>query len=158
MPSKVETIRLLVEALKGNETEHGFGTAPTVANNPTFTGGPIFSGTRIDATPVLTTQNLSLTTSQHSGKIVIANAANLVITLPTLSTNDAGEEFRVVTGVASTGTGTAVNPTTDAALNGTTNLGTGLTNTGATDAVGDMVGFRSSGTTWWQVGRFGTWA
>jgi len=106
------------------------------------------------------TGNLTLTEDDH-GKIIYCSAADLVVTLPTATTERQGIYYTIITGSLSTGTGTsvAVGSTSDAIIYTTTTANVSLINTGATDALNDMVTVVCTGANRWNVVNVkGTWA
>ena len=102
------------------------------------------------------TANLTLTAAD-SGVILICNAADLVITLP--STAD-GLMFTVVCAALSSGTGLSFSPAAADNINeGTANKD--LINTGATDVLGDsitLIGTGVAAQAWYTIGKIGIWA
>lgn len=108
-------------------------------------------------TPVAKTANYTITVGDQN-KIIGANAADLVFTLPT-----ARDGLRVIVYVmtASSGTGLTVTPATgDKFITGSKAANDTLVNTAATDAVGDCLILVGSSTQvgWFVVGKIGTWA
>lgn len=92
----------------------------------------------------------------------VTTAADVVVTLPAVAT--VGDNFRVtvITGVASADTGTSVSPNANDQI-----IGNGFTaaddkdaiNSGASDAIGDLIALVSNGTTGWYIENIiGTWA
>lgn len=104
------------------------------------------------------TGNTTLTASD-SGKFIMCDAADCVITLP--ATQD-GLTYTVITNVLSTGTGTSVSPAAADKI-----MGMGFTaaddkdaiNTGATDVGGDYIKLVGDGSLgWYIVEAKGIWA
>jgi hypothetical protein len=97
-------------------------------------------------------------TAADSGTVFIADAADLVFTLPSTAK---GLVFTFVCAALSTGTGLSVSPATADGINeGATNKD--LINTGATDVIGDSVTLIGTGVAgaqgWFQIGKVGIWA
>lgn len=100
-------------------------------------------------------------TAAMSGRLCIG-VVDAVYTLPAPT---AGVWYTIVTGVASAGTGLQITATSTLIQGKTTSAGTTaitdattLTNSGATDVVGDYITIRSDGTKWYVVGQSGTYA
>jgi hypothetical protein len=100
-------------------------------------------------------------TAAMSGRLCIG-VVDAVFTLPAPT---AGVWYTIVTGVASAGTGLAITATSTLIQGKTTSAGTTaitnattITNSGATDVVGDYITIRSDGTKWYVVGQSGTYA
>ena len=100
-------------------------------------------------------------TAAMSGRLCIG-VVDAVYTLPAPT---AGVWYTIVTGVASAGTGLVITATSTLIQGKTTSAGTtaitdatSITNSGASDVVGDYVTIRSDGTKWWVVGQSGTYA
>jgi len=97
-----------------------------------------------------------------SGRLCIA-VVDAVFTLPAPT---AGVWYTIWTGVASAGTGVVVTATStliqakvsNAAAAAAITNATSITNSGATDIVGDQVTIRSDGTRWFVTSQSGTWA
>ena len=100
-------------------------------------------------------------TTAMSGRLCIG-VVDAAYTLPAPT---AGVWYTIITGVASAGTGLTITATGPFIQGKTTAAGTTaitdattLTNSGASDVVGDYVILRSNGTSWWVVGQSGTYA
>lgn len=94
-------------------------------------------------------------TEGDSGSVFIANAADLVFTLPATK---AGLVYTFVNAAVSAGTGLSVSPAAADNINeGTDNKD--LINSGATDVLGDSVTVVGDGSTgWFTASKIGTWA
>lgn len=94
-------------------------------------------------------------TEADSGKTFIANAADLVFTLPSTVS---GLRYEFICAAVSAGTGLSISPAAADAINeGTDNKD--LINSGATDVLGDAVTVVGDGSTgWYTVSKIGTWA
>lgn len=91
----------------------------------------------------------------ESGSIFIANAADLVFTLPA---TQAGLVYTFVCAALSTGTGLSVSPAAADNINEGTD-DKDLINSGATDVLGDAVTVVGDGDTgWFTTAKIGTWA
>lgn len=112
---------------------------------------------------------LPATAGPTSGALTAAMSGRLCIGVVdaayTLPAPTAGVWYTIVTGVASAGTGLAITATAAVIQGKTTSAGTvaitnatTITNSGASDVVGDYVTIRSDGTNWWVVGQSGTYA
>lgn len=100
---------------------------------------------------------------RDSDVLVVCNAADLVVNLPKSHIGSKGNRVTVVTMVASSSTGTQINPRTADSLRGsgiTASAGKSFINTGATDVVGDLAQFTSDGNGSWYLSaaKIGTWA
>lgn len=139
-------------------------TADTVTANVTgnitgdITGNVTGYATLMPSTAGPTSGALSVA---MSGRLCIG-VVDAVYTLPAPT---AGVWYTIVTGVASAGTGLAITATSTLIQGKTTSAGTvaitnatTITNSGASDVVGDYVTIRSDGTKWWVVGQSGTYA
>ena len=121
-------------------------------------GDLVVTGTLAAAAKVkkvrVVTANLTLTAAD-SGTVFIADAADLVFTLPSTA---AGLEYTFCCAAVSAGTGLSVSPAAADNINeGTDNKD--LINSGATDVLGDSVTIIGNGTTgWFTTGKVGTWA
>ena len=93
--------------------------------------------------------------ASESGTIFIANAADLVFTLPATA---AGLVFTFINAAVSAATGLSVSPQAADNINeGVDNKD--LINSGATDVLGDAVTVVGDGVTgWFTMGKIGTWA
>lgn len=93
--------------------------------------------------------------ASESGTIFIADAADLVFTLPATV---AGLVFTFVCAAVSAGTGLSISPQVADNINeGTDNKD--LINSGATDVLGDAVTVAADGDKgWFTIGKIGTWA
>jgi len=121
----------------------------------------------IDATTAL---ELPSTAGPTSGALTAAMSGRLCIAVVdavyTLPAPTAGVWYTIWTGVASVGTGVVVTATStliqakvsNAAAAAAITDATSITNTGATDIVGDQVTIRSDGTRWFVTSQSGTWA
>ena len=93
---------------------------------------------------------------------VVCSAADLVVSLPPASQGTRGNRVTVLTGAASTGTGTSISPATGDKIQGTGITAADnkdLINTAATDAVGDAATLVCDGVDgWWIENLIGTWA
>lgn len=100
-------------------------------------------------------------TAAQSGQTFVG-VVDAVFTLPAAATVGAGVHYYIVTGVASGGTGLVVtaNGADDIFAAGVdTAAGGSITNSGATDAIGDNVHLVSDGVSRWVgVSARGTWA
>lgn len=96
-------------------------------------------------------------TAADSGTVFIADAADLVFTLPSTA---AGLQFTVVCAAVSAGTGLSISPAAADNINeGAANKD--LINTGETDVLGDSVTVIGTGTAakaWFTTAKIGTWA
>lgn len=95
--------------------------------------------------------------------VVICDAADLVVTLPTANLATKGRRVCVITEVLSGSTGTSVAVQSTDLIQGkgiaSPTAGKGAVNTGATDALGDLIEVESDGANVWQVVNvLGTWA
>lgn len=128
---------------------------------PTLTGGLIVEGAiaRGGTTNVRTITASASLTEADNGALIIANAVDLVVTLPSTSL---GYTVTVIVQTASASTGLSISPAAADKIQGK-----GITaaddkdwiNTAATDAVGDLVTLVGDGTDgWWVVSERGTWA
>lgn len=104
------------------------------------------------------TANATLTEADNGG-LVLANAVDLVVTLPATRL---GFSVTVLTQAASATTGLSISPAAADRIQGK-----GITaaddkdyiNTAASDAVGDLVSMVGDGTDgWWVIDERGTWA
>lgn len=104
------------------------------------------------------TANTTLTDEDH-GKLIICNAADLVVTLPATA---AGLRFRILTAVVSAGTGTSLSPVAADQIAGngfTAAVDKDAINSGASDVAGDLIEVTGDGTDgWWLTQVIGTWA
>lgn len=118
-------------------------TAPVVTGDFTFTR---------KVSIVTTNQTL---VAADSGTVYIANAADLVFTLPATA---AGLEYTIVNAAVSAATGLSFSPVAADAINeGVDNKD--LINSGATDVLGDSVTLVGDGSTgWYTTSKIGTWA
>ena len=120
------------------------------------TGDNQMSGvlTRYKSNVVIATTNQTLT-ANDSGTTYIANAADLVFTLPATV---AGLVYTFVNAAVSVGTGLSVSPAAADNINeGVDNKD--LINSGATDVLGDAVTVLGDGSTgWFTTAKIGTWA
>lgn len=96
-------------------------------------------------------------------QVIICDAADLVVTLPTANLATKGRRVCVVTESLSGGTGTSVAVQSTDLIQGkgitSPAAGKGAVNTGATDALGDLIEVESNGENVWQVVNvLGTWA
>lgn len=93
--------------------------------------------------------------ASESGTIFIADAADLVFTLPA---TQAGLIFTFVCAAVSAGTGLSISPAAADKINeGTANKD--LINSGASDVLGDSVTIVGDGVTgWYTIAKIGTWA
>lgn len=100
------------------------------------------------------TANKTLT-REDSGKVFIANAPDLVFTLPA---TEEGLVYTFVNAAVSAGTGLSVSPAAVDNINeGTDNKD--LINSGATDVLGDSVTVVGDGAGgWFTTAKIGTWA
>jgi hypothetical protein len=90
-----------------------------------------------------------------SGKTFFLGAADIVVTLPATL---AGLKYRFVVTVPSAATGAVLSPVSVDKILGLA-LDTDLTNTGATDAIGDLITLLGDGADGWIIlEREGTWA
>ncbi len=100
-------------------------------------------------------------TAAQSGQTFVG-AVDAVFTLPATATVGAGVHYHIVTGVASAGTGLRVtaNAADDIFAAGVdTAAGGSITNSGATDVIGDHVTLVSTGAgRWVGINSRGTWA
>lgn len=94
-------------------------------------------------------------TAADSGTVFVANAADIVFTLPSTA---AGLEYTFVCAAVSSGTGLSVSPAAADNINeGTDNKD--LINSGATDVLGDSVTVIGDGSLgWYTTSKIGTWA
>ena len=150
-PFNAVNVRTL--AVTGNETVAGALTV-TGAITGTVTGASTLEPTTAGPTS-------GALTAAMSGRLCIG-VVDAVYTLPAPT---AGVWYTIVTGVASAGTGLVVTATSTLIQGKTTSAGTtaitnatSITNSGASDVVGDYVTIRSDGTNWWVVGQSGTYA
>lgn len=112
-------------------------------------------------TSAIVNENVSIVTTNQtlvaadSGKIYIANAADLVFTLPATV---AGLRYTFVNAALSAGVGLSASPVAADAINeGVDNKD--LINSGATDVLGDSVTVIGDGSTgWYTTSKIGTWA
>lgn len=111
-------------------------------------------------TPVSKTAAYTVVFPADHGKILkVALAASLVVTLPAISSANAGMRITVVnTLLPTSGVGYSISPAAaDSIAYGVDNKD--LINTAATDALGDMVTLQSDGVdTWIVVAQTGIWA
>ena len=154
---------------RGGEGRLGSNNRPItdiVAKTVTATTG--FTGDLTgNVTP--TAQLAATTAGPTSGALTAAMSGRLCIgvvdAVYTLPAPTAGVWYTIVTGVASAGTGLAITATSTL-IQGKTDSGgataitnaTTITNSGASDVVGDFVTIRSDGTKWWVVAQSGTYA
>lgn len=107
------------------------------------------------------TANLTLTAAD-SGTFVVANAVDLVVTLPSATGVNKGVWFDFVVQAPSVTTGLTIAPQTADKVSGpaiTASAGKGIINSAATDALGDAVRLISDGSTgWWMHSLRGTWS
>lgn len=105
-------------------------------------------------TVAVKTANYTVTAAE-SGTVYIANAADLVFTLPSTA---AGLVYTFVNAAVSAGTGLSVSPAAADNINeGTDNKD--LINSGASDVLGDSVTIVGDGNTgWFTIAKIGTWA
>ena len=94
-------------------------------------------------------------TDVDSGKLVVLTAADVAVTLP--SPKD-GLNYTVFVKVASAGTGATIVATSTIIIGNGANNTTTLTNSGASDAIGDLIRLESDGTNWFITDKIGTWA
>ena len=133
----------------------------TVNGTLTVSGASAFTG----ATSGLRWTGVSVKAANYpvvaadSGTLFIGNAADVVFTLPATIN---GLVFGFFTGVASAGTGTSVSPNADDRIFAkgiSAEDDKDLINSGATDAVGDLVVLVGDGSFgWYMVEQLGTWA
>jgi hypothetical protein len=119
-------------------------------------GGMLFSaGTIYPKMPVLVKVANYTVTAADTGSVFIANAADLVFTLPSTVV---GLTYTFVNAALSGGTGLSISPAAADNINeGTDNKD--LINSGATDVVGDSVTIVGDGDGgWFTIGKIGTWA
>jgi hypothetical protein len=117
--------------------------------------GTVSSTTRSRRVKVVTS-NQTLTAAD-SGTIYIADAADLVFTLPSTAL---GLEYTFVCAAVSASTGLSVSPAAADAINEGT-VDKDLINSGATDVKGDsvtVVGTGVAAQAWYTIGKIGTWA
>jgi hypothetical protein len=128
---------------------------------PTLTGGLVAEGAiaRGGTTNVRSITASTTLTEADNGGIVLANAVDLVVTLPPTRL---GYTVTIITQTASASTGVSISPDAADKIQGK-----GITaaddkdwiNTAATDAVGDLVTLVGDGVDgWWVVSERGTWA
>jgi hypothetical protein len=144
----------------------------------TLDGTTTLSGTTTISGALATTGALTTTAAQHpstagptTGALTAAMSGRLCVgaidadyDLPAAA-NNAGVWYTFITGTVSAGTGVAITATAAVIQGKTTPDGgtaitnaTTITNTGATDVVGDMVTLRCDGTNWWMTSISGIWA
>lgn len=95
--------------------------------------------------------------------VIISDAADLVFQLPTANLATKGRRVCVITQSLSGGTGTSLTVQATDLIQGkgitSPTAGKGAVNTGATDALGDLIEVESDGANKWQViNVLGTWA
>ena len=94
-------------------------------------------------------------TAEDSGKLIVVGAADLTATLPRPQD---GLRYDFVVKTLSASTGFAITAT-GAIIVGNGSAGaTTLTNSAATDVVGDAISLESDGTNWFVTNEEGTWA
>jgi hypothetical protein len=130
-----------LEVQSGGEVEVLSGGTLDVQGTHQVTAGALHSR------PVVTlTENATLTAAD-SGKIIIAGAVDLVITLPATV---AGVYFTFCQQAVSAGTGLSISPNAADNIAGGTD-DKDYINTGATDVLGDCLTIVGNGTTGWVV-------
>ena len=147
-----------------NDIRAATATIGTVTGNLTGNVTGDVTGTVTGASTLM-----PVTAGPTSGALSVAMSGRLCIgvvdAVYTLPAPTAGVWYTIVTGVASAGTGLVVTATSTLIQGKTTSAGTtaitdatSITNSGASDVVGDYVTIRSDGTKWWVVGQSGTYA
>lgn len=100
---------------------------------------------------------------RYERQVIICDAADLTVTLPPANRASKGRRICVVSHVPSGGTGTFIDVASADKIDGSgiasAAAGKGAVNTGATDALGDLLEVESDGANvWYVVNRLGTWA
>jgi hypothetical protein len=128
--------------------------ATQVLGTSQFVGS--FSAGRIRRVKFVTAGTYAVTAAE-SGTVFIADAADIVFTLP--STAD-GLEYTFVCAAVSEGTGLSISPAAADAIN-EGSLNKDLINDGATDVLGDSITVVGTGTAaqgWFTKDKIGTWS